>query len=132
MSVYLKSEPRRCLSSRGNLGDRKRRYKSIDFTVSKPMPLSDASKYLRQSRPKRAIYVQLIERIRALKANEVIYIPVPNGIDPTTLHNRINGACSEALKNPPKGCKYIKRTTADKSRIVILCVPAEGLFPRRE
>lgn len=65
-------------------------------------------------------YDAIFDQMEALRAGQSFMVDIPKGVEPRTMHNRINAATRRVELEPPKGCIFVKRTTED-GRIAISC-----------
>lgn len=68
-------------------------------------------------------YDGVFEALRKLRKGQCCLLPIGKGMDPRTAHNRLNSAMSRVDLQPPRGCKWEKRTTTD-NEIAISAVKA--------
>ncbi len=65
-------------------------------------------------------YDEIFDQMEGLRAGQSFTVDIPRGVEPRTMHNRINAAVRRVELEPPKGCIFVKRTTED-GRIAISC-----------
>ncbi len=65
-------------------------------------------------------YDDIFDQMESLRAGQSFMVNIPNGLDPRTMHNRLNAAIRRVELQAPKGGIFVKRTTAD-GRIAISC-----------
>lgn len=82
---------------------------------------------IQQGGPGFTIYGEMSEKMGKLQRGQAFAVEVPDGVTPKQFHARLNSAMKRAQDRgvtPPKGCRFIKRTSEDKASVVIACVPA--------
>lgn len=67
------------------------------------------------------IYQPVLDKMARLKEGQSFTVPVPKGVTPRTMHNRLNAAIRRAdWLEPPAGCHFTKGTS-EQGEIVISC-----------
>lgn len=60
-------------------------------------------------------YDAIFSRMSRLSAGKSLLVPIKDlGPDKRTAHNRLSNAMRRAGPPPPKGCKWVKRTTTNE------------------
>lgn len=83
---------------------------------------TDTSKLVFQAAPKRAsMYDTVFDSLAKLKPGQSFLVPIPKGVEPAILQNRVNAAIRRGPVKPPAGCVFRKNTTV-KGEIAVCCL----------